>query len=308
MYYTHVDHAYKDLITAVLESGTRKENRTGVDTLSTFNYNYTLDLSYGFPMLTTKKISWKNIVVELLWFLSGEKDIRLLKKHNCKFWDAWADENGFVPSAYGNFWNSFPVHSDKGETDYNNQLRFIENTLKNNPMSRRMVVSAWAPDNAQTSALPPCHCMFIFNVQMQDNNPVLCCHLTQRSADVGLGVPYNIASYALLTHLFARFSGLDVGLFGHTMIDAHIYIDKPDGSMPTRPDGTTYSQNANHIPGLQEQLLRVPRVMPDLIIRDDVRCLDDVRGILECDTQEILDIFKLEDYNPHPNLKLEAAI
>ncbi|MEL6546131.1 MAG: thymidylate synthase, partial [Myxococcota bacterium] len=175
---------YHDVVREALEHGTRKENRTGVDTLSTFNINYEVDLAQGFPLLTTKEISWKNIVVENLWFLSGATDIGLLRKHGCKFWDPWANEDGKVPSAYGNFWRNYPVHDSEGRPAFNDQVRYVLETLKTNPMSRRMVVSAWAPGNAQTSALPPCHLLFIFNVQTgKDNEPQLCCHLTQRSAD-----------------------------------------------------------------------------------------------------------------------------
>ena len=147
---------YLDLVREVLDRGTRKENRTGVDTISAFNINYSIDLNEGFPLLTTKEISWKNIVIENLWFLSGDLHIGLLKKHGCKFWDHWADEEGYVPSAYGNFWRKFPIH---GEQEYNDQVRYVLDTLKKNPNSRRMVITAWAPGNAQTSGLPPCHLM-----------------------------------------------------------------------------------------------------------------------------------------------------
>ena len=146
---------YLDVIRRVLDTGQRKNNRTGVDTLSTFNVNYQIDLREGFPLLTTKEISWKNIVVENLWFLSGDTRIDLLRKHGCKFWEPWADEDGLVPSAYGNFWRNYPVHTD-GEATFNDQIRYVINELKQNPQSRRLVVSAWAPGNAQTSALPPC--------------------------------------------------------------------------------------------------------------------------------------------------------
>ncbi|HEV3191180.1 MAG TPA: thymidylate synthase, partial [Polyangiaceae bacterium] len=157
---------YLDLVRAVLTRGTRKPNRTGVDTLSTFNENYEIDLRGGFPLLTTKEMSWKNIVVENLWFLSGETHIGLLKKHGCKFWDPWADESGRVPSAYGNFWRHFPVHDSDGRAAHSDQLRWVAEELQRNPMSRRLVVTAWAPGNAQTSRLPPCHLLFMFNVQI----------------------------------------------------------------------------------------------------------------------------------------------
>ena len=186
---------YLDAVRETLEKGTRKPNRTGVDTLSTFNINYEIDLADGFPLLTTKTISWKNIVIENLWFLSGNTDIGLLKKHDCKFWDPWADEAGKVPSAYGNFWRHFPLPDNRS----NDQLAYIVDQLQKNPMSRRMVVSAWAPGNAQTSALPPCHALWVVNVQMDENGEqLLCLHLTQRSCDIALGVPYNIAGYAFM--------------------------------------------------------------------------------------------------------------
>jgi thymidylate synthase len=224
---------YLDLVRAVLSKGTRKANRTGVDTISTFNENYEIDLRQGFPLLTTKEISWKNIVVENLWFLSGETHIGLLKKHGCKFWDPWADETGDVPSAYGNFWRHFPVHDGSGpnaRAAYNDQIRWVAEELRRNPMSRRLVVTAWAPANAQTSKLPPCHLLFMFNVQMDEaGQPLLCLHLTQRSADVALGVPYNIAGYAFLLELFSRMTGIRAGIFGHTLVDAHVYTRKADG-------------------------------------------------------------------------------
>lgn len=299
-----VDFTYILIANECMRFGTRKPNRTGVDTISQFNVNYSVDLSGGFPLLTTKTISWKNIVVELLWFLSGDTHIDLLKKHNCKFWDAWADDNNEVPSAYGNFWRNFPTPSGT-----NDQLKWIEATLKNNPMSRRMVCSAWAPGNAQTSALPPCHSLFVFNTQIDVNGePRLCCHLTQRSADLALGVPYNLASYALLTQLFAKFTNMQLGVFGHTMVDTHIYTCNEDGSMPNRPDGTPYSIYADHVPGLKEQSRRRGNWLPNVVIDDNVRSLDDIRDILELDTDQILEIFKLEHYHPDPAIRFEPAI
>src|SRR5579864_3482519 len=234
--------------------GTRKPNRTGVDTLSTFNVNYEIDLREGFPLLTTKEISWKNIVVENLWFLSGETHIGLLRKHGCKFWDPWADENGRVPSAYGSFWRHFPVHDGSGtKAEHKDQIAWVLGELKRNPMSRRLVVTAWAPGNAQASKLPPCHLLFVFNVQLDERgDPLLCLHLTQRSADVALGVPYNIAGYALLLELFSRFTGIRAGVFAHTMIDAHVYTSKADGSMAEH----------DHVPGLRRQLERDVRPLP----------------------------------------------
>ncbi len=296
---------YLDLVRSVLAKGTRKPNRTGVDTLSTFNENYEIDLREGFPLLTTKEISWKNIVVENLWFLSGETHIGLLKKHNCKFWDPWADESGRVPSAYGNFWRHFPVHEslDRGgeqaKASFNDQVAWVLEEIKQNPMSRRLVVSAWAPGNAQASKLPPCHLLFVFNVQLDDKgNPLLCLHLTQRSADVALGVPYNIAGYALLLELFSRFTGIPAGIFGHTMVDAHIYTAKPDGTMA----------EYDHVPGLKKQLEREPRPLPRLRIDPAIRSLGDLRPLLEADTATVLRHFVVEGYEPHPPIPFKVAV
>ena len=331
--------AYLDLMNHILDNGTRKENRTGVDTLSTFNYNY--ELGFGknnlynkpehnyyhiddkFPLLTTKKISWKNIVAEMLWFLSGDVKIDILKKHNCKFWDAWADEEGYVPSAYGNFWRAFPSQLTDDQNDeldkmegemgghpgsayfpsmmYNDQVRWVLEELKRNPMSRRLVVSAWAPNNAQTSKLPPCHLMFIFNVQLdQDGEQRLCLHLTQRSCDSVLGVPYNIASYALLLMLFSQMTNIKPGIFAHTLIDAHIYTANEDGSQV----------EYDHIPGLKEQLTRELRELPTLLIDSSIKDLEDIEKLIDesVSTEEMLDKIKLNDYNPHPTIKFKVAI
>lgn len=289
---------YLDTVREVLEFGTRKENRTGVDTLSTFNINYEIDLRDGFPLLTTKKISWKNIVIENLWFLSGDTHIGLLRKHDCKFWDPWADDDGQVPSAYGNFWRHFPVHND-GTAAFSDQVAWVIAELKRNPMSRRLLVSAWAPGNAHQSALPPCHALWILNVQLDnDGAPYLCLHLTQRSCDVALGVPYNIAGYALLLKLIAQFAGMRAGIFAHTLIDAHIYTAKADGSMA----------EYDHVPGLCEQLNREPRVRPQLEIDASIRSLDDVRAVLDADTGEILNRFRLLHYDPYPPIKFKVAV
>jgi thymidylate synthase len=289
---------YLDVIRRVLDTGQRKNNRTGVDTLSTFNVNYQIDLREGFPLLTTKEISWKNIVVENLWFLSGDTRIDLLRKHGCKFWEPWADEDGLVPSAYGNFWRNYPVHTD-GKATFNDQIRYVINELKQNPQSRRLVVSAWAPGNAQTSALPPCHAFWVMNVQQDANGePMLCLHLTQRSCDIALGLPYNIAGYAFLLELMGRFTGIKPGYFGHTLIDAHIYTAKADGSMA----------DYDHIPGLKTQLARAPRALPRLEISDEIKALDDVTALLEADTESLLDTFRLHDYQPHPALQFKVAV
>ncbi len=289
---------YLELVEEVLDRGTRKQNRTGVDTISAFNVNYAIDLAEGFPLLTTKEISWKNIVVENLWFLSGDRHIGLLQKHGCKFWDPWADAEGFVPSAYGNFWRHFPVPAE-GETGFNDQVRYVLRTLRENPASRRMVISAWAPGNAQQSQLPPCHLMFIFNVQYSpDGEPRLCLHLTQRSCDVALGVPYNIAGYAFLLSLFAHLAGMRAGTFGHSLVDAHIYTAKPDGSMA----------EYNHIPGLHEQLQREPRQLPRLAISPDLKTLGDVLALCDADLETILSAFQLNGYDPQPAISFKVAV
>ena len=289
--------AYLDIVQHVINNGTRKENRTGVDTISTFNYNY--ELGFGknnlynqnfnnnfqhnyyhlgdkFPLLTTKYISWKNIVVELLWFLSGSTNIELLHRHKCKFWDAWVDDYGNVPSAYGNFWRSFPCYDNSTYNNimYNDQLQYCLNTLRKTPMSRRMIVLAWEPNNAQTSDLPPCHFAFLFNVQLdQDGEQRLCLHLTQRSCDIALGVPYNIASYVLLLMLFSKMTGIKPGIFAHTLCDAHIYTAKPDGSMA----------EYDHLPGLREQLSRLPNELPTLCIDNCIKDLNDIENLFKED-------------------------
>lgn len=290
--------AYLDIVREVLATGTRKENRTGVDTISTFNINVEHDLAEGFPLLTTKAISWKNIVVENLWFLSGDPDIGLLRKHGCRFWDPWADAEGLVPSAYGNLWRHFPVH-EEGRVAFNDQIQWVLDELKRNPMSRRLVVSAWAPGNAQTSKLPPCHCMFVLNVQNgEDGVARLNLHLTQRSNDVALGVPYNIAGYSLLLELFSHFAGLKPGTFAHTLIDAHIYTRKSDGSMA----------EYDHVPGLEEQLQRDPRPLPRLGISSALQSLDDVEALLSEDTETVLSYFRLQGYDPYPAIPFKVAV
>ena len=286
---------YLDAVRETLEKGTRKPNRTGVDTISTFNINYEIDLAEGFPLLTTKAVSWKNIVIENLWFLSGSTDISLLKKHDCKFWDPWADADGKVPSAYGNFWRHFPL-ADGGTSD---QIAYIVEQLQNNPLSRRMVVSAWAPGNAHTSALPPCHALWVVNVQFDETgNPLLCLHLTQRSCDIALGVPYNIAGYALMLELLSRFGNIPAGIFGHTLIDAHIYTAKADGSMA----------QYDHIPGLEQQLKRELRPLPRLEIDASIQSLEDIQSLLSLSTDEIMDKFQLHNYNPHPAINFKVAV
>lgn len=286
--------AYLNLVREVLAHGTRKENRTGVDTISTFNVNYEIDLADGFPLLTTKEVSWKNVLIENMWFLRGERTIHFLRKHGCKFWDAWADENGRVPSAYGYFWRNFGELVD-------DQVEFIERELIRNPISRRLVVSAWEPENALRSNLPPCHVMWILNVQNTFDGPRLNMHLTQRSCDVALGLPYNVAGYAFLLELFSRFSGIPAGKFAHSIVDAHIYTASRGGK----------NAEYDHVPGLKEQVTREPRALPRLVIDPSIRCLADVDRLIRdksTTTEQFLQLFKIEDYNPHPQIKFKAAV
>lgn len=285
---------YLDAVRTVLNEGTRKENRTGVDTLSTFGVHYRANMDHGFPLLTTKRISWKNIVVENLWFLSGSHNIEFLRKHRCKFWDPWANAVGNVPSAYGHIWRQFP---NRYETT-NDQIRWVVQELIRNPMSRRLVVSAWDPNNAQTSRLPPCHLLFILNTQTTSDGPTLNLHLTQRSCDMALGVPYNLAGYGFLLQLFARFAGMRPGVFSHTLVDAHVYTAKPDGSMA----------EYDHIPGLQNQLKRGPRALPTLKIDDSIQTLRDVEAASLSPTDELLDIFKIENYTPANAIHFKVAV
>lgn len=286
--------AYLDAVRTVLETGVRRTNRTGVDTLSAFNLNYEIAMADGFPLLTTKKVSWKNIVIENLWFLSGEPSIALLRRHRCRFWDPWADKEGFVPSAYGHFWRRFP--GSAGPVD---QIRRVLEELRRNPMSRRLVVSAWAPENALSSALPPCHFAFVLNAREEaDGVTRLSLHLTQRSCDIALGLPYNIAGYALLLHLFAAWAGLEPGTMAHTLVDAHAYTKKPDGSMADR----------DQVPGLERQLARTPRPLPTLHLSKRVRSFAGLLSLLDEDTDEILSHFRLEGYDPHPAIRFAVAV
>ena len=275
---------YQDLVNRVLSTGRIKSNRTGVDTLSVFNHNYSVDLRKGFPLLTTKKVLWKNIVLENLWFLSGQSNIHLLHKHNINFWDHWADSKNRVRSPYGRFWRYFP-----GKGNLIDQVKHVLKTLKNTPDSRRGVITAWYPDNALNSPLPPCHLLWVFNVQYTSTGqPLLNLHLTQRSADIALGVPYNLAGYSLLLTLFAHLLDMTPGFFGHSIVDAHIYT--------------------NHVEGLSEQMRRPVRALPTVEIDSSIQSLTDVEGLLVEDTDTILNTFKLTNYNPHPEIKFKVAV
>ncbi|RKY20389.1 MAG: thymidylate synthase [Planctomycetota bacterium] len=249
--------AYLDLVRHVLEHGERKSSRTGVDTLSCFAAHYQVDLSAGFPLLTTKKMHWASVLRELLWYLSGENHIRNLRKHT-RIWDAWADEDGNLETAYGNYWRHFPSAAKDADGKWQvteiDQIANVLHCLRTDPHSRRMVVTAWEPGNAWSSRLPPCHYTYAFHVQGQRLN----CHLTQRSGDVALGIPFNLAAYATLTHMLAQSVGLKPGRFAHSIVDAHIYCARADGSLA----------DMCHLDGMREQLTRAPLALPQLRIAD----------------------------------------
>ena len=272
---------YHDLVKRVLENGVRKENRTGTDTISNFAEFYKVDLSEGFPLLTTKKVIFKSVILELLWYLRGEDHIRWLRDdNNVHIWDAWADEDGHVGPIYPVLWRRFPYLQQHQNEDGTNEWRREEfdqvknaiHMLKTNPNSRRIVVSTWHPGLLPQMALPPCHIMYIFNV----SNGKLNCHLTQRSGDIALGIPFNLACYSALTMAIAQEVGLEPGTFAHTIVDAHIYV--------------------NHIDGLKEQLTRTPRALPQLKIAN--KSIDDL---------EFVD-FELIGYDPDPLIRFEVAV
>lgn len=280
--------AYLDLVKNVLENGVRKENRTGTDTISNFAEFYKVDLSEGFPLLTTKKVFFRSVILELLWYLRGEDHIRWLRDENdCHIWDAWADEDGHVGPIYPVLWRRFPylekesvnlegsggaVESETWIRKEFDQVQRAIDMLKTNPNSRRIVVSTWHPGLLGEMALPPCHIMYIFNV----SNGKLNCHLTQRSGDIALGIPFNLACYSALTMAIAQEVGLEPGTFAHTIVDAHIYV--------------------NHVDGLKEQLKREPRELPTLEIAK--KPVDELT----------FDDFKLHGYDPDPVIKFEVAV
>lgn len=276
---------YHDLVKLVIDKGTRKKSRTGVDTLSYFGAFYKVDLQKGFPLLTTKKMIWKSLLYEVLWYLSGENHIRNLRKHT-KIWDAWADEDGNLETAYGYYWRHFPsAEKDENgnwqvtETD---QIKYVIDEIRRNPNSRRLVVSAWEPGNAIHSKLPPCHYSYVFNV----NNGKLNCHLTQRSGDIALGIPFNLAAYSLLTQIIAQETDLELGEFAHTIVDAHIYIADEGSKM----------EKYDHLGGLKEQLEREPLPLPKLKIAK--------KPIDELEFED----FELVGYKHHDRIKFEVAV
>ncbi len=271
---------YLDLVRLVLDHGIRKPSRTGIDTLSYFGAHYRVDLAKGFPLLTTKEVNFAACLRELLWYLSGEDHIRNLRQYT-KIWDAWADEHGNLDTAYGRYWRRFPHPYQDSDGTWKvrevDQIQYVIDTLKKEPTSRRLVVTAWEPGNAETSKLPPCHYSFVFNVQGDRLN----CHLTQRSGDIALGIPFNLACYATLTQMIAQETGLGVGHFSHTIVDAHIYTGPPE---------------YDHVPGLREQLQREPRPLPRLVIAK--KPFHELR----------FEDFRVEDYHPHPKIKFKVAV
>ncbi len=347
--------AYLDLVRDVLDRGCRKPSRTGIDTISLFSAHYQVDLAAGYPLLTTKRVNFEAVIRELLWYLSGENHIRNLRKHT-KIWDDWADADGNLDTAYGHFWRHFPsavrlapasgasdasaVPADTGmrqdahsairpapgrwQVREIDQIRYVIDTLKRDPFSRRLLVTAWEPGNAITSRLPPCHYTFAFHVSPATNTPPLTkggpggvysananattekitkspnheitkssfptlrlnCHLTQRSGDVALGIPFNLAAYAALTQMIAQEVGMSLGRFSHTIIDAHIYC----------ADAGTPTAQFDHVAGLREQLKREPLPLPRLVIAR--KPFDDLR----------FEDFQLLNYQCHEPIKFRVAV
>lgn len=261
---------YHKLLSHILEKGVQKGDRTGTGTLSTFGYQMRFDLSDGFPLLTTKKLHLKSIIHELLWFLKGDTNIKYLKENGVRIWDEWADENGDLGHVYGYQWRSWPTPDGR----HIDQIQQVINQLKNNPNSRRIIVSAWNVGEIENMALPPCHTFFQFYV----SNNKLSCQLYQRSADIFLGVPFNIASYALLTMMVAQVCGFKLGDFVHTLGDAHIYT--------------------NHFEQTKLQLSRQPKKLPKMNINKEVKNIFDFK----------YEDFELIDYEYHPHIKGKVAI
>ncbi|MEF8843425.1 MAG: thymidylate synthase [Haloarculaceae archaeon] len=335
-------HQYQTLVDSVLRTGTHKPNRTGVDTVAAFSQHYRIDLAEGYPLLTTKDLSgfrWDSLIHEFLWYLSGQEHIRDLRDET-GIWDAWADEDGHLDTAYGRFWRRYPVPEgadrlpgeawpdpenrwvteEDGRLGFD-QIGYVLDTLRENPNSRRMVVNAWHPANAAVSTLPPCHYTFVFNVQGDRLNV----HLTQRSGDVALGIPFNIAAYALLANVVAERTGFELGEFAHTVVDAHVYcgrgergawygdnlgelsrrlegvedreeyLDVRDWVTESTPDEPDDEEGYDHVPGLLLQLSRAPRSRPRIEVADeplDELTYDDVR---------------LRDYDAAPGIGFAVA-
>lgn len=261
---------YHDLCTHILENGVVKEDRTGTGTTSVFGYQMRFNLQDGFPLITTKKLHTRSIIHELLWFITGDTNVKYLQDNGVRIWNEWADEDGNLGPVYGAQWRSF----SKPDGTTVDQLAQVIEQIKTNPDSRRLIVSAWNPGQLEDMALPPCHLMFQFYVA----DGKLSCQLYQRSADTFLGVPFNIASYALLTHMVAHVTGLEVGDFVHTLGDAHIYH--------------------NHLEQVKLQLTRETRPLPTLNILRDVSSIEDFR----------FEDFEIVGYDPHPHIKGEVSV
>ncbi|MFB6146047.1 MAG: thymidylate synthase [Candidatus Nanohaloarchaea archaeon] len=336
---------YHNLVKNILENANYKPNRTGVDTLSTFSQSYRIDLQEGFPLLTTKDLSgyrWKSLIYELLWYFSGEEHIKNLREHT-KIWDAWADEEGKLETAYGRFWRRYPVpdkdsqlpgeawadesckwvsEEEDGRLVFD-QVQYVIDTLNGEnpdkgPNSRRLIINAWHPSNAAVSGLPPCHFIYVINVQDGKINT----HLTQRSGDTALGIPFNIAAYSLITQMIAQQTDLEVGEFSHTIVDSHIYCgkgergewygenleelkermreaEKPEDYLEIRDwiesEAPSQEKPYDHVPGLLEQISREPRERPEMEISD--KPIDDLE----------FEDFQLRDYDSHPGIKFSVA-
>lgn len=261
---------YLDLLDDILKNGTIRDDRTGTGTKAVFGRQMRFDLSNGFPMVTTKKLHLRSIIIELLWFLKGDTNVRWLQENKCKIWDEWADENGDLGPVYGKQWRSWAAPD--GRTI--DQIAWVQNEIRTNPNSRRLIVSAWNPADVENMALPPCHCLFQFNVMDGKLN----CQLYQRSADVFLGVPFNIASYSLLTMMMAQACDLEPGEFVHSFGDTHLYL--------------------NHIEQAELQLSRAPKTLPTMALNPDIK---DVFGWTYED-------FDLQNYDAHPHIKGLVAV
>lgn len=330
---------YLNAVETILANGNYKPNRTGVDTISNFAVHYNIDLQDGFPLLTTKKMSdfrWKSLIYELIWYFSGEEHVKNLQEHT-GIWNAWADEEGRLETAYGRYWRRFPIPykgldgeawpdatqrwinvEDNGQKTFD-QIQYVLDMLKENPNSRRIIVNAWYPANATISKLPPCHYTYVINVQGDRLN----LHLNQRSADIALGVPFNIAAYAIIAHVFANYGGFKPGTFSHTLVDAHAYCGKEERGAFYRNNLTELQERIravedkkeyldvrdwleetappqesrhDHVPGLLEQLSREPLERPSIQVAD--KHPDDLR----------FEDIQLKNYKSHSGIKFDVAV